>query len=40
MQITNKFDLYILCNESNFVGCYNKVGLLKKELKNYAESPK
>ena len=40
MQITNKFDLYILCNESNFVGCYNKVELLKKELKNYAESPK
>lgn len=35
-QISRGYNQYILCNESNFIECYNNANSLRKELKKYA----
>ena len=34
-QISKGFDVYVLCNEYDFVGCYNDIDSIKDELEKY-----
>ena len=34
-QISKGFDVYVLCNEYDFIGCYNDVDSIKDELEKY-----